>query len=171
MNWKAAVLGLAGWAPMLACCSAPSPAPSQPAEDGAIPSSDAWQPPTIVTTPLIRDYLASPTGSFEIVDGCLSFDVGEVSYTPVFVETIPPQARPDGLVWGGRHIRYGEKVQMGGGGAPRDLQIDPEIRRKCPGPYTMITSFPPRNRGELEALMAKAEARRHRSRDEASPRD
>lgn len=152
MSYRAAVLGLIGLAPILACCSSPAPPPSQPAESSVAEPPQAWRPPVIATAVLRRDYLAAPTGSFEIVDGCLSFDVGEVSYTPVFNRSAPPLAAPDGLVWGGRRIGYGEKVRMGGGQAPLDLEIDAEARRKCPGPFTIISSFPPRDAAELEAL-------------------
>jgi hypothetical protein len=155
MSWKGAVLGLSGLAPVLASCSNPPPPPSQPGERAAAQPSDTWLAPVIATAVLDRDYLAAGTGSFEIVDGCLSFDVGEVSYTPVFNRSAPPLAGPDGLVWGGRKVRYGEKVRMGGGQAPPNLEIDPGARQKCPGPFTIISSFPARDRKELEALQKR----------------
>ena len=155
MSWKGAVLALSGLAPMLACCSNPSPPPSQSAENAAARQPGAWRPPVIATAVLHRGYLAAPTGAFEIVDGCLSFDVGEVSYTPVFNRSAPPLAAPDGLVWGGRKIRYGETVRMGGGQAPPDLEIDAETRRKCPGPFMIISNFPARDAKELEALQKR----------------
>jgi hypothetical protein len=161
MSWRAAVLGLSGLAPMLACCSNPAPSPSPPAEGTAARPAHEWRPPIIATAPLGRDYLAAPTGSFEIADGCLSFDVGEMSYTPVFDRSAPPHAGPGGLIWGGRLIRYGEKVRMGGGQAGPDVEIDADARRKCPGPFTIISSFPPRDATELEAVRkARTEGQR-----------
>jgi hypothetical protein len=127
----------------------------QPAERAAAQPPKTWRAPTIASAVLRRGYLAASTGVFEIVDGCLSFDVGEVRYTPVFNRSSPPLADPEGLVWGGRRIRYGEKVRMGGGQARPDLEIDAEARRKCPGPFTIISSFPPRDARELEALQKR----------------
>jgi hypothetical protein len=155
MSWRGAVLLFSGLAPMLASCSSPPPPPSQPAERAAAQPSETWLAPIIATAVLDRDYLAAPTGAFKIVDGCLSFDVGDVSYTPVFNRSAPPLAAPDGLVWGGRKIRYGEKVRMGGGQGPPDLEIDSETRRKCPGPFAIISNFPARDAKELEALQKR----------------
>jgi hypothetical protein len=104
--------------------------------------------------------LASTTGFFRIVEGCLSFtDEAGQSASPVFGRGPgSPVAGPDGLIWGGRKIRYGEEVRLGGSSAPRDLEIDEVARRGCPGPFVAIYGFPPRNAEELEAMLAQRKA-------------
>jgi hypothetical protein len=47
---------------------------------------------------------------------------------------------------------------MGGGAAPRDLEIDEEARRNCPGPYQVISGVSPRSQQELDEMLAHRRA-------------
>jgi hypothetical protein len=115
------------------------------------------EPPMVARTPNrdVLGYLASPSGSFAVIDGCLSFNRGETTYTPVFPEKSALVFSRTGFSWGGRKVRFGENVVMGGGQAPRGLEINEEAKRQCGGPFIVIKSFPPRSKQELDEILSR----------------
>jgi hypothetical protein len=152
MKWKALAL-VAGT--VAGACSNP-PVPEQKPTAKQAP---AWRAPIVATTPNkdVLSYMASPSGWFQIIDGCLAFiDISGARNTPVFGRGGGgPVPGPDGLLWGGRTFRYGEKLRMGGGAAPRNLEINEEARRNCPGPYQVISGVSPRSKAELDEIRSR----------------
>lgn len=156
---KSKLLVLLGWAVLSSGCSnpfAPEPEPEPTLARNA--EQDVPVEPPIIARTSNRDvlgYLASLTGSFRVIDGCLSFERGETTYTPVFPSKSALVFSRTGFAWGGRKIRFGEKVRMGGGQAQRWLEIDEEAKRKCRGPFIVINNFPPRSKQELDEILSR----------------
>jgi hypothetical protein len=158
MSWKAVTL-VAVAAAVAAGCSNPPAAESMPAQKPRAQQASTWRAPIVATTSNreVLSYLASPSGSFQIIDECLAFiSISGIRYTPVFGRgSGSPVPGPDGILWGGRTFRYGEKLVMGGGSAPRDLEINEEARRNCPGPYQVISGVSPRSKQELDEILSR----------------
>lgn len=144
MTRNAAVVGLSGWALMLAACSNPPAPRSEPAESAKAPQADEWRDPIVATTleTNAMSNLARVSGSFEIVNGCLSFVIGGETYLPVFNRRSPPMVSREGLVWGARTLEYGRQYVMGGGTRPQSLPINEEARQACRGTYVSLWGVP-----------------------------
>lgn len=157
MTWKVVILAFGAGASMASGCSNPPAPEPEPDPSNLEKQSVSWEPPIVARTPNqdVLGYMAAGSGVFEIIDGCLSFDVGELNYTPVFPKNAPLVFSRTGFSWGGREIRFGEQVTMGGGQAPRGLEINEEAKRKCPAPFTVINNYPPQSKEDLDAILAR----------------
>jgi hypothetical protein len=142
-------LALAVWTAALASCSSPPPAGNGAGADvpaGERASGTAWRKPIVVTAertgyPPGMAHMARFTGAFRIVDGCVMFGGPEGWYLPVFNPAAPPKPTPEGLVWGPRTLRWGERYMIGGGGEPDSLQVNEEARRSCRGQFIRASFF------------------------------
>jgi hypothetical protein len=162
VNWKAGIMAVTGGAAMAMGCSPPRSADSDTAQKGLAHKAREWRAPIVATTSNrdVLSYMGSPSGFFQVADGCLAFiDVAGARHTPVFGRRGGgPVPGPDGLIWGGRKIRYGEKLITSGGSAPRNLEINEEARQNCPSPFLVIGSFLPRSKQELHEMLARRRA-------------
>lgn len=83
--------------------------------------------------------------------GCLRMDPGDgESFTPIWRSGMKPETRGGRVVVldkkGDVLAREGELVEMGGGGAPKNLDGTPavgertarELRERCPGDYWLV---------------------------------
>ena len=110
---------------------------------GRIASGGEWRPPVIATVKGdATNHFARIGGAFEIVNGCLSFVRGSDVYVPVFNRDAPPVATPEGLVWGGRPLRYGQQYAFGGGTRPASLPVNEEAMRVCRGTFVKLWGAP-----------------------------
>jgi hypothetical protein len=141
---RLASLGWSGPVALLAACSGPTAKPDTgPEQAVASPAAEEWRPPVIATVEEdTTNNFARLGGAFEIVNGCLSFVSGSEIFVPVFNRKAPPVATPEGLVWGGRTLRYGQQYTFGGGTRPASLPVNEEAKRACRGIFVKLWGAP-----------------------------